>query len=698
MSTETSVPFPRVSGLGPADSALLETLLKEAPIGFAFFDTEARFQRVNRTLSTIYGRGEADCEGRTPSDVLGPADAAAHEAAIAAVLSGEPVVTGEHHLAAACQGGSATDPNWAMSWFPTHGVDGAVNGVAHIAVDLSDRHKVEVALRRSEERYRSLLRASNQIVWAAGPDGRINEDCAEWRAVTGQSYEEYLGRGWLDAVHPDDRERVERDWDDAVADRTVFDATFRIRTRSGDFRHYQSRAVPIMRDGELVEWVGANTDVTTQREADEMRHRLTQQLGEAALRTVRLQKATSDLAEALTVNEVVRAMAEIGQSAVGVDRTAVALLDRERLRLRVLNPEGVPEIPGVRTRESGLDYPNAMTMAVRERKPFIAGSPLEMRALLDDDPDVVTFLEHTDERAWVALPLLSAGLPIGALRFAFNRPRDISEEEKVFLEALAGQCALALERATLFEREHRTAEALQKSLLPEALPDVRGIRMRAFYRSGTQHVQVGGDWYDAFPLPDGRVAGVLGDVMGKGIKAATGMSRVRNALRALAFSMPEPADVLSGLDRMFEATEREEQITTLAYFVLESDTGHGYLGNAGHLPPLLVAPDAVPRLVETEPATPLGLTSPREHHKFFVPPGNTVVLYSDGLVENRKRAVASGLEELVSVASQAPAEVVGDPQKMLEYLVEGMLAGYEQDDDVTLLAVHVPATEAEPDN
>ncbi|WP_046469101.1 SpoIIE family protein phosphatase [Allosalinactinospora lopnorensis] len=698
MSTETSVPPPRVFGLDPSDSALLETLLKEAPIGFGFFDTSGRFRRVNRTLAAVYGRNDGDCRGRTPGEVLQRSeDVDAHNAAISAVLAGSPVVYSDHHLIGGAPNASGEEPHWALSWFPAYGDDGEVEGVALIAVDLSDRHKVEVALRRSEERYRSLLKAGNQVVWAADPNGEIQEDCPEWRAITGQSVDQYLGRGWLDAVHPDDRDLVERAWDDAIADSATFDEIFRIRTQSGDFRYYRSRAVPIMRDGELMEWVGANTDVTTQREADEMRQRLTQQLGEAALRTVRLQKATSDLAEALTVDEVVQVMTEIGRSAVGVDRTTVALLDRERLRLRLLNPDVLPDIPGTHPAEAGLDFPGTMSMAVRDRKPFIAGSPIELRALLDDDPDVVTFLEHTDEQAWVTLPLLSAGLPIGALRFAFTSPREISDEEKVFLEALAGQCALALGRATLFEREHRTAEALQRSLLPEELPEVKGVRMKAFYRSGTQHVQVGGDWYDAFPLPDGRVAGVLGDVMGKGIKAATGMSRVRNALRALAFSMPEPADVLTGLDRMFHATEGMDQVTTLVYFVLDPETGQIDLSNAGHLPPLVVVDNGAPWLLDADPDTPLGVSARRGHHKFFVQPGNTVVLYSDGLVENRKRSVASGLDELVTVASQARPEVVGDPQEMLNYLVESMLDGYEQDDDVTLLAVHLPVLEAEPE-
>ena len=291
----------------------------------------------------------------------------------------------------------------------------------------------------------------------------------------------------------------------------------------------------------------------------------------------------------------------------------------------------------------------------------------------------------------MGLPLLSSGAPLGALRFSFTRPRQITEEERVFLEALAGQCALALERASLFEREHTTAETLQRSLLPDRLPTVPGIILEASYLPVTRNMEIGGDWYDAFRLPDGKLAVAAGDVMGKGLTAAAGMGRVRNALRALALTDPRPAAVLAGLDRLFIATELEEQVTTVAYLVVDPDTGEGMAGNAGHLPPLLLSPGAPPWLDPTEAGTPLGWASPRQQYAFRLPPGNTAVLYSDGLVENRKRGLDVGLDELVAVAAQAPAGVAEDPARLLGYLVERMLIGYEQDDDVTVLVLHIPA-------
>ena len=586
--------------------------------------------------------------------------------------------------------GSQQFRHWAFSWFPSHDPDGDITGVALIAVDITDRQNSQEAVRRSEERYRSLVQAGAQVVWVTTPTGEIAEDSPEWRWITGQSAEEFRGSGWLDAIHPEDRDRVERDWRDCISTGKVFDARYRVRTKTGSYRHFDVRAVPIERDGRIVEWVGASTDVTGQREAEEMRGRLTEQLSAAALRTARLQQATSMLAEALTVEQVVEVITEVGRSAIGADRSVVALLNPERLRLNTVSPSAMPTGPGAPADDIPLDTPSVMTAAILTRRPLLLESPEALRRQFDGVANVGLFLTHSDERAWVGLPLIAAGAPLGALRFSFTRPRQITEEERVFLEALAGQCALALERATLFEREHTTAETLQRSLLPDTLPTVPGIVLEASYMPVTRNMEIGGDWYDAFRLPDGKLAVAAGDVMGKGLTAAAGMGRVRNALRALALTDPRPAAVLSGLDRLFEATEQEEQVTTVAYLVVDPETGDGLAGNAGHLPPLLLSADAPPRLDTTEAGTPLGWTSPRQQYAFRLPPGNTAVLYSDGLVENRKRGLDAGLDELVAVAGQAPADVVEDPERLLGYLVERMLTGYEQDDDVTVLVLHIP--------
>ncbi|GAA2126449.1 SpoIIE family protein phosphatase [Actinomadura napierensis] len=708
MSTETSVPQPRVSGvegqpMDASDSALYATLLKEAPGGLAFFDGDLRCRRANDALAALLGVDVRDLQRRRPAEVLPETLAGAFETALRTVLAedrpladldlvvpadGEPGRAGE----AAAVATAVEERILACTWLPARGSGGERLGVVLTALDVTERRRAEEVIRRKEQRYRSLVEASAQVVWVAAPGGGVIDDAPEWRAITGQASEDYAVGGWMAVVHPEDRPRIEAAWRECVAENRVFETNYRIRTKSGTYRHFDVRAVPIRRGDEVIEWVGANTDVTGQREAEEMRGRLTEQLSAAALRTARLQQATSMLAEALTVSQVVQVITEVGRSAIGADYSAVALLDDDKLRLSIVTPSQ-PGAEGDARPASRDDIKVAdqtvMSVAVRESRPFLAEHPDSLRLQLGRDEKEL-FAQHPEERAWVGLPLLAAGAPIGALRFSFTRPREITEEERVFLEALAGQCALAVERALLFEREHRTAEELQRSLLPSDLPQLPGMVLAARYNPATRHVQVGGDWYDVFRLPDDRLAVAVGDVMGKGVLAAAGMGRVRNALRALALNDPRPAAVLAGLDRLFSATEDEEQFTTVAYAVIDPETGRGAFSNAGHPPPLLISPDAPARVSTREPGTPLGWPSQRQQTSFSIETGNTVVFYSDGLVENRRRGVDAGLEELVATAADAPPEVVGDPERLVDFLVDRMLAGYEQVDDVTVLALHVP--------
>ncbi|AQZ69908.1 peptidylprolyl isomerase [[Actinomadura] parvosata subsp. kistnae] len=637
MSAETSVPRPRESDVDISDSALFKGMLSEAEFAFAFFDADSRIQRVNDVFSDVVNVPAERMVGRQPVEVLAADLSQIITHAVQAVIETDAPVTEGRVRVRSAEGDTR---HWSLSFSPVHDDAGELRAIALVGLDVTESRQTEEALRRSEERYRSLVEAQSQLVWITSPTGAVVEDAPQWRAITGQGLEEYLANGWLEVVHPEERQQTEEAWREAL------------------------------------------------------RGRLTDQLGAAALRTARLQGATAMLAEALTVEQVVQVIIDVGRTALAADRSAVALLDTDRAALKLINGEGILEASGATGDEIPLSHSNVMTMAVNSRRPVFAESPESLKAQLleagGDEEVLAGFLAHGDERAWVGLPLLAAGRALGALRFSFTRPQKISQEDGVFLEALAGQCALAVERATLFEREHRTAETLQRSLLPDRLPVVKGLVLAQRFRSGSRHVQVGGDWYDAFVLQDGRVAAVVGDVMGKGVKAAAGMGRIRNAMRALALTNPPPAAVLTGLDRVFEATEEEEQVTTLAYMVVEPVTGEGTLALAGHPPPVLVSPQGTAILCDAEPGTPLGWPTSRRQFRFVVPPGHTAVLYSDGLVENRKRGLDAGLAELCSVVTEAPPEVVSSPHMLLDFLVDRMLSGYEQDDDVTALAIHVP--------
>jgi PAS domain S-box-containing protein len=690
------VPKQREAGLSEFESWLPAAVMRDAPAGMAFLGPDQRFRWVNAALAGMYGRPAADFIGNSVTAVLPAVDAARAEAALQQVLAQGRAAM--ETFAPGSSGTGAQPGQRIFHWFGVNGPDGALCGAGLVVILGGTGPATEEALRRSEERYRALVQGGAQITWVASPDGEMLEDSTEWRWITGQTVAEFLGNGWLESIHPEDRERVERDWRESLRTGRIFEERFRMRTRGGSYRHYDVRSVPIERDGKIAEWVGACTDVTSQREAEEMRHRLTDQLSAAALRTARLQQATAMLAEALDVEQVVEVITEVGRTAIGALRSAVALLEDDKLGLRVVNPSGLAPTgsdgAGVRLT---LDTPSVMTRAIATRRPVLIADPEELRKQFEPDADAADAagngehgraLDTGDEQAWVGLPLLAAGMPLGALRFSFKTPRTILEEERVFLEALAGQCALAVERAEMYEKEHTAAVTLQRSLLPDELPSVRGLVLDAKYLP--RSTEVGGDWYDVFRLPDRRLAVTVGDVMGKGLLAAAGMGRVRNALRALALTDPRPAAVLAGLDRLFTATEREEQVTTITYLVIDPETGEGQAGNAGHPPTLLLTPGALPVLDGAEAGTPLGWASPRRQHAFRLPPGSTAVFYSDGLVENRRRGLDAGLDELVRVAASAPEELADAPGRLLQYLLDHMLAGYEQDDDVTVLVMHVP--------
>jgi PAS domain S-box-containing protein len=714
VSMDTSVPGQQDA----SDAALVDMLMLEAPVGLALFGSDLRFRWVNAALTRLNEPAGADPSapsdphpdpsawaGLRPSAVWPEHVATRAETALRKVLGegmplaerGYPVMSPPAGGPASSAAAPADDLCGCASWFPVHDAAGKVFAAGLIMLNVAGLSTGATAaaeaaaaeIKRSEERYRSLVQGGAQVVWVATPDGAMKEDSPEWRWITGQSEQEYTGFGWLESIHPEDRERVERDWRECVRTGKIFDDRYRIRTKAGSYRHYDVRAVPIERDGKIVEWVGASSDVTSQREAEEMRGRLTEQLSAAALRTARLQQATSMLAEALTVEQVVEVITEVGRTAIGALHSAVALLDGARLKVVNDDLRNAPDSAGG---ELTLQSPSVMTKAIATRHPVLVEDPDDLRRQfhgeLEIDPERVA---ASDERSWVGLPLLAAGAPLGALRFSFGRPRKIIEEERVFLEALAGQCSLAVERAGLYEREHTTAETLQRSLLPDQLPSVPGLVLRAMYRPVAKNMEIGGDWYDAFRLADQRLAVAVGDVMGKGLTAAAGMGRVRNALRALALTDPRPAAVLGGLDRLFSATEEEEQVTTVAYLVIDPETGTGVLGNAGHLPALVLEAGCAPRFDQVEAGTPLGWASPRKQHAFNLRPGSTAVFYSDGLVENRNRGLDAGLEELAAVAARADEELLARPERFLEYLVERMLAGHEQDDDVTVLVMHVPA-------
>lgn len=259
--------------LGAAD--LVDRLLSGAPVGFALYDREHRYVRVNELLARVDGVPTAERIGRTPREVLGELGAVIEER-IAQVLATEQPILYEDVVIESPGGGEPSF--WTTSWYPAPAEDGSIGGVAVIALEVTARRHAEQLLQRSEERYRALVESSATDVWRADPEGYLVDDLPAWRAVTGQIEQDLLGIGWLGGIHPEDRTRARDTWAESVRGVVPYVCEFRIGPEGGPWRTMVMRGLPIVSGDEVIEWVGTTLDVTDFRSAERERwdsyHRL----------------------------------------------------------------------------------------------------------------------------------------------------------------------------------------------------------------------------------------------------------------------------------------------------------------------------------------------------------------------------------------------------------------------------------------
>jgi anti-anti-sigma factor len=206
--------------------------------------------------------------------------------------------------------------------------------------------------------------------------------------------------------------------------------------------------------------------------------------------------------------------------------------------------------------------------------------------------------------------------------------------------------AIMTERVGALKREHRNAETLQRSLLPDRLPIIPGVEFTSRYLPGAAGLEVGGDWYDVFTLPHGRLGLTIGDVVGRGLPAAATMGQLRTALRAYAIETDSPASVVQRLSRLVAEFE-SAQMATLTYAVLDPDTRSLSFASAGHPPPLLIGPDGLATYLMEGRSPPLGVTTAAQAEATItIRPGSTLMLYTDGLIERRRGSIDESMEAL----------------------------------------------------
>jgi PAS domain S-box-containing protein len=328
--------------------------------------------------------------------------------------------------------------------------------------------------------------------------------------------------------------------------------------------------------------------------------------------------------------------------------------------------------------------PNVLRTGRSELYPEITEAMVAAQAR---DPEHLELMRTLALRTAMIVPLTARGRTLGALTFISSAPRRrYDQSDLTFAEDLARRAALALDNARHYRHERDVAVALQESLLPERLPDLDGVKLAAKYLSGTVGVEVGGDWYDVVELGDERVAFVMGDVAGRGARAASAMGHLRTAIRAYSLEGHAPADVVGRVGELAD-TLQDDVMATMVYVSFDRGTGEVVLVNAGHPPSVLRRPGGEVELLASAAGHPItALPEPRYGEtRQRLEAGTTLVLYTDGLVERRGEGLDEGLRRLAAEVGSGPA----DPGRLCTHLIETMLPSSERPDDVAILVVGV---------
>ncbi|BEP12823.1 SpoIIE family protein phosphatase [Acidothermaceae bacterium B102] len=329
-----------------------------------------------------------------------------------------------------------------------------------------------------------------------------------------------------------------------------------------------------------------------------------------------------------------------------------------------------------------------------------SGSALLVRDVPGELPDEEThnlpgsqFSRQVGVRSLLVLPLTSRGILTGVVSWAVSvSGRAYDDADLAVAEEIAGRFSVALDNAHAYETQQAVALTLQRSLLPRQLPESEGLEPESVYLPGAGDTEVGGDWFDLIPLSTGRTGIVIGDVMGRGIHAAAVMGQLRAATRAFAVLDLAPAEVLRHLDELVVALDAV-QIVTCVYAVFDPSTSTLTIANAGHLPPLVLH-DGVAQRLDLDTGTPLGIGAVRfVQRDVALPPGDAVVLYTDGLVETRGSDLDDGIERL-RAALTAHSPVGGTCTSALRALLDDDAVEY--DDDVAMLVLRATAADREP--
>ncbi|MEU3978625.1 SpoIIE family protein phosphatase [Streptomyces sp. NPDC026672] len=455
-----------------------------------------------------------------------------------------------------------------------------------------------------------------------------------------------------------------------------------------------------------IAWLG--TDITSRRaaarEAANARRNLAL-LNEAGARignSLDLETTARELLDVVVPGFCDLATVDLYQGLLAGDETPPGLADGSAELRRVAYASAVSDAP---FGDGGAAVP------VGSVHHFAFNSPCA-DALRTARPRSVPADEGGLVQSTLAVPMVAHDTVVGLARFSRTKGSEpFGDRDRELAVELAARAAVCIDNARLYRREHERALILQRSLLPPGDPEASGLDIACRYLPGNAATEVGGDWFDVIELPGHRTALVVGDVMGRGLRAAVAMGELRTAVRTLALLDLEPAEVLSALDEIArglgtpggvqQATRTARQprdadlsevyLATCVYAVYDSVTRRCTFANAGHLPPVLVEPGEHALMLDVPPGMPLGVGGePFEEVEVELPEGALLALYTDGLVESRHHPLDEGLQAFVGALT--------DPAQPLEDVCDHVLNTLDThhgEDDIALLMARVQGLPAE---
>ncbi|MGY1438116.1 SpoIIE family protein phosphatase [Streptomyces reniochalinae] len=549
-----------------------------------------------------------------------------------------------------------------------HGLRGAPPVAAHVALALNGMGSFAWDLASGEMRYDD----AGLAVMGFRPEEYDN------RTAT-------LAERMLGEELPEIQARVDR----ALKEHTGYSLYFRVRLRDGSLRWTHSQGTVVCDEqGEPAHVIGIIRDASQELRAVDQTRELRQAKSDRRRQADIVGHVNEALAPTVTVDDVAEALStDLLLRRLGASSILLGLAESGRMGL--VGANGVPEGLIRDFHLARIAEPLPLSEAVRTRKPVFVTDREEFARRY---PGLGAYLRAVPKStAAVYLPLIAHDTPIGALGLTYDGKTRFTHDERTVLTALSSTIAQSLQRALLYDQEHELATGLQTAMLPGHIPHVPGLSMATRYRPARARGGIGGDWYDAVTLPDGRIAAVVGDVQGHDVTAAAVMGQLRIALRAYAAEGHPPTTVMARASA-FLAELDTDRFATCLVVLLDPHTGHAVSVRAGHLDPVLRRPDGSCVWLNTPGGLPLGLTAPSTQPPYtsaetVLDPGTTLLLCTDGLIESRTKDIDQGRDQLIDAVRTGPLR----PDPLADHLLHTMGAFTGQEDDVALLLLRQAA-------